>query len=194
MRAHVPNVCIARRGLLRSLCGLASTTAFVSISAPSLKGSEEHEDLPRAGDLLVFAKGDKKGQVINPDDLTLEAPPVLARSKDSASGAMRDQTDKGLILVLRVNPTDIHSDLQARSADGILAYSAICTHLGCIVEDWDSDRKCFRCPCHKGTYDPRQQGKVISGPPPRSLPVLPLKLQNGELVVAEVFSARVGTQ
>jgi rieske iron-sulfur protein len=194
MSAHEGNVCVARRGILRSLCGWAGTTAFVSISAPLrlLGATDERESLPRPGDVLVFAKGDKKGQVINPNDLVLDAPPVLARPKDSSSGAVHDQTDKNLILVLRANPNDIASDLQARSADGILAYSAVCTHMGCVVEDWDSDRKCLRCPCHKGTYDPRQQGKVVSGPPPRPLPVLPLKLQNGVLVVADVFSTRVG--
>lgn len=85
----MPKVSVERRVLLRSLCRFAGTTAFVSLSAPFsiLKASDEHESLPRAGDLLVFAKGNKKGQVINPDDLVLDAAPVLARSKDSVLSA-----------------------------------------------------------------------------------------------------------
>lgn len=148
--------------------------------------------MPKAGDILVFAKGDKKGQPIAPDYVPPDAPPVLARSKDSVTGIVRDQTDKSLLIVLRLNRVDSVSEPETQRADGILAYSAVCTHMGCIVDGWDADKKFLRCPCHKGTYDARQHGKVISGPPPRPLPVLPVKLQNGMLVVKDEFTARIG--
>ena len=60
------------------------------------------------------------------------------------------------------------------------AYSAICTHLGCIV-DWDSSKQKIICPCHAGTFD--TNGSVVSGPPPRSLPSYPVKVVNGRLMV-----------
>ena len=47
------------------------------------------------------------------------------------------------------------------------AYSAICTHLGCIVK-WDPTTRKILCPCHAGVFGP--DGQVISGPPPRPLP------------------------
>jgi len=50
---------------------------------------------------------------------------------------------------------------------GFRAFSAICTHLGCIV-DWDAGRKQIACPCHAGFFD--LNGKVVSGPPPKPLP------------------------
>jgi menaquinol-cytochrome c reductase iron-sulfur subunit len=46
------------------------------------------------------------------------------------------------------------------------AFSATCTHLGCQVH-WNGDAQKFICPCHGGAYD--SQGRVIEGPPPRSL-------------------------
>ena len=46
------------------------------------------------------------------------------------------------------------------------AFSAVCTHLGCLIA-WHEDVKKFVCPCHNGIFD--RNGKVLSGPPPRSL-------------------------
>ncbi len=50
--------------------------------------------------------------------------------------------------------------------DKVIAISAGCTHLGCIVT-WDEDQKIFKCPCHNGKFD--AEGKVIDGPPPAPL-------------------------
>lgn len=47
------------------------------------------------------------------------------------------------------------------------AFSAICTHLGCIVK-WDGPSGKILCPCHAAAFGP--DGKVLSGPPPRPLP------------------------
>jgi len=47
------------------------------------------------------------------------------------------------------------------------AFSAICTHLGCIVK-WDPSTQKILCPCHAGVFGP--DGRVLSGPPPRPLP------------------------
>lgn len=60
------------------------------------------------------------------------------------------------------------------------AYSAICTHLGCIV-DWDGKTQKIICPCHAGIFD--TNGSVVAGPPPRSLPSYPVKVINGRLMV-----------
>ena len=50
-----------------------------------------------------------------------------------------------------------------------------CSHLGCAVQ-WDGDGKKFRCPCHGGVYD--EHGNVESGPPPRPLTRLDVKIEN----------------
>ena len=48
------------------------------------------------------------------------------------------------------------------------AFSAICTHLGCVVK-WESTGRYIICPCHDGRFN-AQTGAVISGPPPSPLP------------------------
>lgn len=58
--------------------------------------------------------------------------------------------------------------------------SAICTHLGCVVP-WKGDLKQFACPCHRAFYAP--DGARISGPQPRGLDPLPIKVEGGTLYV-----------
>lgn len=48
-----------------------------------------------------------------------------------------------------------------------VAFSAVCTHLGCTVQ-YEPDMNRIHCACHGGVYDPRT-GANISGPPPRPL-------------------------
>ncbi len=59
-----------------------------------------------------------------------------------------------------------------RHRSGFKAYSAVCTHLGCLVT-WDSPTKSFLCPCHAAVFD--ENGKVVSGPPPAPLPEFVVK-------------------
>jgi Rieske Fe-S protein len=53
-----------------------------------------------------------------------------------------------------------------KDGEGYRALSAVCQHLGCRVH-WDDGAKQFKCPCHGGVYD--REGRVVSGPPPRPL-------------------------
>lgn len=62
----------------------------------------------------------------------------------------------------------------------ISAFSAVCTHLGCIVQ-WEKDKQDFLCPCHAGHYD--ADGAVLSGPPPKPLTKLPFTVANGNITV-----------
>lgn len=54
-----------------------------------------------------------------------------------------------------------------RQRTGFRAFSAVCTHLGCLVK-WDAPKGEFLCPCHAAVFD--KDGRVVSGPPPAPLP------------------------
>jgi cytochrome b6-f complex iron-sulfur subunit len=64
---------------------------------------------------------------------------------------------------------------------GLKAYSAVCTHFGCIVK-WNSERGEIACPCHEGFFDPLD-GHVISGPPPEPLFPIQVQLENGQIYI-----------
>ena len=65
--------------------------------------------------------------------------------------------------------------------DEVIAISAGCTHLGCIVT-WNEDENIFQCPCHDGRYD--ADGKVIAGPPPAPLNRHKIKIEDEKIYVS----------
>jgi len=66
---------------------------------------------------------------------------------------------------------------------GVHAFSAICTHLGCIVM-WDQSRQIIACPCHDGQFNP-VTGAVIAGPPPAPLPAVSVSVEGDDIYVGE---------
>ncbi len=60
-----------------------------------------------------------------------------------------------------------------------VAYSAICTHQGCIVAYKNGQ---LACPCHGSVFDPARGAKVVAGPAPKPLPEIPVKVKGGEVV------------
>jgi len=71
--------------------------------------------------------------------------------------------------------------LVVRTDKGFSAYSAVCTHLGCIVH-WNQGKREFECPCHAARFN--ALGQVIAGPPPTPLPPYSASVVQGEVVVS----------
>jgi len=67
-----------------------------------------------------------------------------------------------------------------RPDKGFIAFSRICTHLGCLVE-FSKSRQKLICPCHAGTYD--LDGSVESGPPPKPLTTIPLRIEGDTIII-----------
>jgi ubiquinol-cytochrome c reductase iron-sulfur subunit len=77
--------------------------------------------------------------------------------------------------------------------DNIVAYSKICTHVGCPVALYEQTTHHILCPCHQSTFDATNGAWVIFGPAPRPLPQLPLMLDSdGYLAAASDFTQPVG--
>ena len=62
---------------------------------------------------------------------------------------------------------------------GVSAFSAVCTHLGCIV-DFDPTVRQIVCPCHDGHFNP-SSGVVVSGPPPRPLAPIATAIEGDDI-------------
>jgi ubiquinol-cytochrome c reductase iron-sulfur subunit len=77
--------------------------------------------------------------------------------------------------------------------NSIVAYSKICTHVGCPVALYEQTTHHILCPCHQSTFDASTGATVIFGPAPRPLPQLPLALDSsGYIVAASDFTQPVG--
>ena len=122
----------------------------------------------------------------------LGGPPANAYAQDAASGTVRDGSRLNQILVVRLDAKRLQGETVERSAGGVVAYSAVCTHTGCDGFAWETDKQAYKCPCHDSEFDPADGAKVIGGPAPRRLAALPLKIVDGQLIVAGVFTGRLG--
>jgi rieske iron-sulfur protein len=118
----------------------------------------------------------------------------LAFPIDPQSKIVRDGSRLNQVLLIRLDAEAFVEDTKARSALGIVAYSAICTHAGCEVSDWLAQTQMLMCFCHYSQFDPKDGARVVDGPAPRRLAALPLKVVDGVLMAAGGFSGRVGFQ
>jgi ubiquinol-cytochrome c reductase iron-sulfur subunit len=79
------------------------------------------------------------------------------------------------------------------TVDNIVAYSKICTHVGCPVALYEETTHHILCPCHQSTFDATTGATVIFGPAPRPLPQLPMTTDaQGYLVAKSDFTQPVG--
>src|ERR1700719_4372957 len=186
-----------RRSLI--LTALA-TAASVAASRPAAADEDKpgSDERPQKADVLVFSEGEHAGEVIKPQDLELGGPPVHAWPRDSKTSVVRDGSRLNEILVIRLDPAELDDDTRSRAPDGILAYSAICSHAGCPITGWlkgaAGANDVFKCFCHNSEFDPRQSAQVVFGPAPRRLAALPLSAADGSLTVVATFVGKVGAQ
>jgi len=88
-----------------------------------------------------------------------------------------------------LNETVMHNVWIVRKSNGnITAFSPICPHLGCSY-NWNSSTEQFKCPCHGSVFN--IDGKLLSGPAPRDLDTLPIKIKN-DVIYVEWERFRVG--
>lgn len=70
------------------------------------------------------------------------------------------------------------------SAEGLVAFSKICTHAGCPVGLYQTQTRQLFCPCHQSAFDVLEHAKPVSGPATRPLPQLPLGIDDEGFVIA----------
>ena len=187
-----------RRALI--LTALAAG-ACIAASKPAAAAGEDQpgsDERPQKADVLIFSEGEHAGEVIKPEDLKLGGPPVRAWPRDSKTSVVRKGSRLNELLVVRLDPAELDDDTRSRAADGIVAYSAICSHAGCPVTAWvkgaSGDKDVLKCVCHNSEFDPRHSAQVVFGPAPRRLAALPLATADGSLTIAAAFVGKVGQQ
>ena len=100
---------------------------------------------------------------------------------------------KAAVLLIRLEEDELAPESIPGSYAGIVAYSKICTHLGCPVALYEQRTHHLLCPCHQSTFDLTQNCKVIFGPARRPLPQLAITVDDeGYLVAKEPFHEAVG--
>ncbi|QOR69155.1 Rieske (2Fe-2S) protein [Ruania alkalisoli] len=106
-----------------------------------------------------------------------------------------EEKAKAVVIVIRVDPSILKEPEERRgwSYDGIVAYSKVCTHVGCPVALYEQQTHHVLCPCHQSTFDITDQAKVVFGPAKRPLPQLPIAVDDeGYLYAQQDFDEPVG--
>lgn len=165
--------------------------ALSSLVSPLSAAGGDRSKRPEPGDRLVFMLGDGKDQPIGPADLQTGQEPVLAYPMDPASGKVLTSR-VNMLVVVRLPPEEISDETRAFSADGVVAFSALCTHYGCPITVRDPTQSKLVCNCHGSVFDPGDRGAVLVGPATRRLAMLPLAIDGDALVVAGKLDGPIG--
>jgi rieske iron-sulfur protein len=179
-----------RRTILKVALGIGFHWPVLRVTAAAAE--DPRVARPRKGDVLVVAYGERVGEVIRPHDLPEGGPQVIAFPMDPITKVVRAGSPLNQIALIRLDPSSLSEETRAQSAAGVVAYSAVCSHEGCPVSMWHKASKTLFCACHASRFDPADRARVVDGPAPRRLAMLPLEAINGGVVVAAGFTGRVG--
>lgn len=139
---------------------------------------------------------DPSGVPIKASDVTLGSSfAVIPEGLMDLEHGLLEEKAKAVVILVRMKPEDlIESPERASwSYDGIVAYSKICTHVGCPVGLYEQQTHHLLCPCHQSQFDVADSAKVIFGPAKRALPQLPIAVDaDGYLIAQSDFLEPVG--
>jgi ubiquinol-cytochrome c reductase iron-sulfur subunit len=146
----------------------------------------------KAGTRLVTDPGERP---IKASDLEVGA--VVQTLPELAPGEERtlNNTAKDPVLLIRLRPADFNltSEQLGKTHEGIIAFSKICSHMGCAIALYEQQTHHLLCPCHQSTFDVTRGAKVIFGPAARPLPQLAIGVDaEGYLIAKSPFSEPVG--
>ena len=188
---------LGRRSLIKRSLGAAlglSTLSPILLlrDLGPLPGNDLKETSWKAGTYLVTDPGDRR---IKASDLEVGAvAQVLPETSDPEHRKLNDIA-KDALLLIRLRPEEFNLDAERLSwtHEGIIAFSKICSHMGCAVALYEQQTKHLLCPCHQSTFDVTRAAKVIFGPAARPLPQLNITVdEEGYLIARTPFTEPVG--
>ncbi|MFE4794605.1 Rieske 2Fe-2S domain-containing protein [Streptomyces sp. NPDC056708] len=106
----------------------------------------------------------------------------------------QNQIAKAALMIIRIEPANIKDKREREWAhEGIVAFSKICTHVGCPISLYEQQTHHVLCPCHQSTFDLSDGARVIFGPAGHALPQLRIGVNSeGNLEALGDFEEPVG--
>ena len=198
---------VARRSLLKKSLGLAGGALGLMAVVP-LGGLLKKPNADPKNDLFTtpWKEGVKlvtvNGVGVRPEDLR---PGGLETVFPDVEGGV--QSPDGSVMLIRMFPDVVRTPRPGqedytwpRDANGksvltgaYIAFSKICTHLGCPTSLYEQETDHILCPCHQSQFDVPKDAKPIFGPATRSLPVLPIDVdEDGYFIAKGPFREPIG--
>lgn len=184
-------VILTRRKLLVRSAGLAVTALGAALLFPlrSLgpRPGKGLKDTPyRRGVYLVTADNERvRADDVNVNGVLTVFPEVRPNPEDPEEPPRPAlQADSPTLLIRPSGTPRPQKDMEDGIADGLVAYSKLCTHVGCPVGLYQADSHLLLCPCHQSTFDVLDGAEPVFGPATRPLPQLPIEIDADGYVVA----------
>jgi len=184
---------VGRRGLIKGSLVAALLTAPFALLIPyvgNLGGDWNVSKFKHT----VWKKGTRLTR--DPDGTPIKASEVTIGSvfhvipeglNDLPHHELMTEKSKAVVLLVRLDPRDLkpQGEKDSWGFDGIVAFSKICTHVGCPVALYEQQTHHLLCPCHQSTFDVADGAKVVFGPAKRPLPQLPITVDDEGYIVAQ---------
>ncbi|SCK25031.1 ubiquinol-cytochrome c reductase iron-sulfur subunit [Streptomyces sp. WMMB 322] len=180
---------LGRRSLIRK-------TMFGALTLVPLSGVVLLRDLgPLPEDKLehtLWAKGkllvnENTHEPLRPEDITVGSLTfAMPEGLEEDDEDFQKEIAKAALMLVRLEPDDIKDKRELDwSHEGIVAYSKICTHVGCPVSLYEQQTHHVLCPCHQSTFDMADGARVIFGPAGHALPQLKISVNNEGFLEAQ---------
>lgn len=174
------------------VAAFGSLFALLKVLSPEKKGGGYVATVV-AGDGLVYAEGSNAGTPIKPSAMKV-GDEVLAYPSGKASNPAN------IVQLVKLEQSALKPPTRMELTDqGFVAYSAICTHLGCTVS-WVRNEQApvasvTECFCHNSIFDPARGSKVLGGPAPIPLAQIGIKVKEDDTIVfTSGFTGPIGPQ
>jgi len=181
---------LIRNTLVGALALFPIPAVFFFRDTGPLPGNDLSTTMWEAGTHLVK---DPEGGRIRAADVTLgSVVHVLPEGIEEVDHPLNEKA-KSAVLLMRLDESLLTQKQAEWGVAGTVAYSKICTHMGCPVALYEQQTHHLLCPCHQSTFDLTQDCKVIFGPAKRALPQLPIAVDDeGYLMATDGFNEAVG--
>jgi ubiquinol-cytochrome c reductase iron-sulfur subunit len=188
---------IGRRKLIRTtmlgaLAMFPLSGLFLLRDLGPLPGTSLRHTMWSKGKLLVNMN---TNQPLRPSDvqvgsLTFAKPEGLEETDED----FQVEIAKAALMIVRLQPENIKDKKELSwSHEGIVAFSKICTHVGCPISLYEQQTHHVLCPCHQSTFDLSDGARVIFGPAGHALPQLRIGVNaDGYLEALGDFEEPVG--
>lgn len=178
---------LIRNGMIASIAALPFPAIFLFRDLGPASGTPAEAISRTLWKQGVRLTKDPTGDPILASDVTIGSvfhviPEGLEEQEDRL-----EEKGKAAVLLMRLEPGDLQvsKGRESWNYNGIVAYSKICTHVGCPVALYEQQTHHLLCPCHQSQFDITREAKVIFGPAVRPLPQLPITIDDEGYLVAQ---------
>jgi ubiquinol-cytochrome c reductase iron-sulfur subunit len=180
---------LIRRTLIAATVPLAVAPVFLLRDMGPMPGTSLAHTAWRKGRRLVVYG---TGRPITPAEFS--TPGAIISVAPEGFQSDDDVMAKAAVIIIKFRPGELGAPtVMPWTVDDIVAYSKICTHVGCPAALYEQTTHHILCPCHQSTFDAAHGAKVLFGPATRPLPQLPMGLDSqGFLIATSDFHEPVG--